>query len=279
MKKTVKKDIFDKKGNLLIRCGAEIDWDDRCFQLLESFDAFEEDDINIQQNTEQTIICHLVKTDRSNIIEKSKQFFLSNQGFSMEQVEIITNVMNSIIHNNKDKIWYLHLNTLFNYVDWLYSHSVNVALIAGILALELKYSNQELEDIIIGAMLHDIGMVLIPKEILMKTKPLLKEEANFIKKHCELGYSMVQESNLSEETKLIMLQHHERLDGSGYPNKLQGSQITMPAQIVNIADSFDSATSFRPYKKAKSALELLEELNQSSSYNPFLVKLLSQYFI
>ena len=114
------------------------------------------------------------------------------------------------------------------------------------MAIELGYSGEGLFNTGLGALLHDIGKLLVPKSILEKKEPLSDIEMSFIIQHCELGVSSLEGFEFPEEYTDIVLQHHERLDGSGYPNGLKGDEISQNAKIVMIADVADSITSFCP---------------------------------
>lgn len=179
------------------------------------------------------------------------------------------------IFESKQKPWWMHINTLGNYLDWLYTHSIDVALISLMMAIELGYPENILLDISLGAVLHDVGKLLIPKQILQKNTALNAQEKVIVRQHCELGWDSVAECSLSEVIKYIILQHHERLDGSGYPKQLHAEQISEYAKLVMIADSFDGITAGRPYKKSKEANEALSILkSQNEAYSKEYLKAL-----
>lgn len=118
-----------------------------------------------------------------------------------------------------------------------------------------------------GAFLHDIGKLMIPKSILLKKSALTDEELSYIRQHCDLGSSMVTGFNLHRTSLDIIEQHHERLDGSGYPLGMMESQIPLHSQIVMIADTLDDITSYRPYKSARQIESAIEELrNEAEKY-------------
>ncbi|EHI97007.1 metal dependent phosphohydrolase [Clostridium sp. DL-VIII] len=162
-------------------------------------------------------------------------------------------------------------NVLFSLVDiksmdnYTYSHSVNVAVISLILGIGLNLSKRSLIHLCIGALIHDIGKIFIPKEILQKPGKLTLEEYEIIKRHPKYGYDFLGKfSNLSAHIKLIVSQHHERFDGLGYPNRILGKKISPLARIVSIADVYDALTSDRPYKRAMCPNDALEYLMSNS---------------
>ena len=179
-----------------------------------------------------------------------------------------SSILNQILFESKKQPWWLYINTLSNYVDWLYTHSINVALISEMTALALHLENDRISSIALGALLHDIGKLMIPSEIIQKPGKLTEQEFFFMKQHCELGYSMVKEQNLPAIATDIILQHHERLDGSGYPFGLRQSQIPLHSGIVIVADTLDAMTSFRPYKKPKGIGEAIAELKRERDQYP-----------
>lgn len=154
-----------------------------------------------------------------------------------------------------------HFNEMRSYSDNTFSHSLNVAVIAGILGKWCNYRNAELKNIILSALLHDIGKLSVPLSILNKPGRLSDEEFAVIKKHPQEGYQMINEdARISNDIKLGIWQHHERLDGSGYPRGLVGNEIFAVAKIISIADAYDAITSERIYHHKKTPLEALDIL-------------------
>jgi HD-GYP domain-containing protein (c-di-GMP phosphodiesterase class II) len=124
-----------------------------------------------------------------------------------------------------------------------------------------------------GSWLHDCGKIGIPEAILNKPGALNSEQFDMIKKHPSWGADVARKAQLPEPIVNIVLYHHERIDGKGYPSGLKGADIPLEARIVAIADAFDAMTSDRPYRKklsAKEAMYVLKE-SESSSFDPDLV--------
>jgi HD-GYP domain-containing protein (c-di-GMP phosphodiesterase class II) len=113
----------------------------------------------------------------------------------------------------------------------------------------LKFSQEEMVRLSHGALLHDIGKIGVPDAILMKPGPLTEEEWAIMRTHPELGFQMVSDVRQLERAREIILNHHERFDGKGYPRGLRGDAIPLPARVFSIADSFDAMISDRPYRK------------------------------
>ncbi|OZM56657.1 phosphohydrolase [Lottiidibacillus patelloidae] len=128
-------------------------------------------------------------------------------------------------------------------------HSDRVANYAGKVAKKMKLNKEQLENLIFASYLHDIGKINVPSEILNKPGRLTEEEYEIIKKHPADGAEMVRGTNYDELVPIIE-QHHERLNGSGYPFGLKGDEILLEAKIIAVCDTFDAMTGDRSYRKA-----------------------------
>ncbi len=133
-----------------------------------------------------------------------------------------------------------------------FGHSRTVAKYSHILAgiLEIK-DKSTLDNIRKGALLHDVGKIAIPDSILRKPRPLTSDEWEKIRLHPTLGYGLIKEIKLLEEVGNIILYHHERYDGTGYPKGLKKDEIPVEARIFGVADALDAITSYRPYRKER----------------------------
>jgi HD-GYP domain-containing protein (c-di-GMP phosphodiesterase class II) len=135
--------------------------------------------------------------------------------------------------------------------DYLLKHSLNVAIYSILLGFKMNLPKDKIQILGIGALLSDIGMNNVNGRITLKKDKLTKKDKSEVMKHPVWGYKFLKENHLiSPMTRAVVLQHHERLDGSGYPRGLEGEKILDLAQIVAIADTFDALTSDRPYRKA-----------------------------
>ncbi|WP_248930473.1 HD-GYP domain-containing protein [Paenibacillus hamazuiensis] len=145
--------------------------------------------------------------------------------------------------------------------DYLYQHSLNVCIYTTMLAMSHGYSREELMTIGLGSLLHDIGKTQIPTDVLKKQGKLTREEYEIIKRHAEYGFRFLKdEPNIPLLAAHCALQHHERLDGSGYPRGLKGSDIHEYARWIGIADSYDAMTTHRVYRSAMLPHQALEVL-------------------
>ncbi|MCX7816637.1 MAG: HD-GYP domain-containing protein [Syntrophales bacterium] len=146
--------------------------------------------------------------------------------------------------------------------DWYtYTHCTNVGILGVALAKAVfgLDSEHDLYALGVGFFLHDLGKVRIADSILNKNGPLTEGEMKEIRKHPYYGFAMLTEARqLTEESKIIVLQHHERYDGSGYPRGLKGNEIHLYGRLCALVDVFDALTSDRPYRKGMSSFEALK---------------------
>jgi HD superfamily phosphodiesterase len=154
-------------------------------------------------------------------------------------------------------------------------HVRRVAEYTKIIATELHFDPYEAETLKSASMMHDLGKLMISADIIEKPDQLTPEEYEEIKKHAQYGYDILSNSkgHTIEIARMIALQHHEKWDGSGYPNGIRGNNISLYAQIVSVADVFDALTSTRSYKKAWSVDQArIEILNQRGrQFSPVVV--------
>ncbi len=169
----------------------------------------------------------------------------------------------------------LNLLELKDIDDYTFTHSINVTLLAIMLAKKIGYSNEGLKIIATAGLLHDIGKTLIPKEILSKTSEITDEEYEIIKKHPVYGYEIIKSySGYPSLIQKIVLLHHEKVSGKGYPFGLRGEQMGEGAQIISLADMFDGTTNPRVGTAARPFWYSLTQINKESgsSFSPRLAK-------
>lgn len=153
------------------------------------------------------------------------------------------------------------ISDVFAYDDYIFTHSFNVTVYTLALGKQLGLSKKDLEVLGLGALLHDIGKMNVPKKILLKPGKLTNQEFEYIKKHPVDGFNILR--NVYTMNLLVAhcaYQHHERLNGSGYPRGIRGDEIHLFGKIIAVADVFDAVTSDRVYRDAKLPSEALEIL-------------------
>ncbi len=143
------------------------------------------------------------------------------------------------------------LANLRSHEEYTYTHSVNVAALSVVFGKSLGLRRKDLYDLGIGGLFHDIGKFRIPDEILKKPGELTQKEFEIVKKHPHSGYRLMQgNTDLNDRALRVILEHHERYDGGGYPSALHGAQISKAANMVSIVDAYDALTADRAYRRA-----------------------------
>jgi len=159
--------------------------------------------------------------------------------------------------------------------NWVFCHMIKVALISAVISAFFGYDEKNRQTLCAGGLYHDIGKLFIPAEILQKTGPLCGYEMEIMRRHSSLGYEYVKTLDIDDEIKDIILTHHERLDGSGYPAGITGEKIREKAGIVMVADVLDAVTSRRPYREPGSADAAFEIISGAKKRFP---PRLAEYF-
>jgi putative nucleotidyltransferase with HDIG domain len=198
-------------------------------------------------------------------------------GIDHSLLENASVILSKTISGLTASLWWTSFRTFCSCTDWMIAHSINVAMLSTIIAVKSKEQSENQYRICLGALLHDIGKLLIPKEIVQKPGKLSEKEISIMRRHCEIGYYVAQRINLPNDSADIVLQHHERMDGSGYPQCITADRIPRFSRIVMIADSIDAITSLRPYKDAensKTGVDIL--LSEKSKFDPYYIGILLQ---
>jgi len=153
------------------------------------------------------------------------------------------------------------------------AHQKKVALLSSAIAKEMNLSEGQIESIYIAAMIHDIGKISVPSEILSKPDSINEAEYTLIKNHPEIAFETLKDIESPWQTTEIIIQHHERLDGSGYPFGLTNEDIIVEAKILGVADVIEAMSSHRPYRPSLGIDHALEEIvkNKGKLYDPKVV--------
>lgn len=169
---------------------------------------------------------------------------------------IVNQIIDEILKN--DEIAF-NLGDLKSVDDYTFEHSVNVCVLALLSGISLGMKKVSLVELGIGAILHDIGKILIPQDVLNKPGLLDDEEFDTVKRHARLGYDVLNRiKGVSQASAAVAMHHHERYDGNGYPNALKNEAIPLYSRIVAIADVFDALTSDRVYSRKISPYKAME---------------------
>ena len=192
-----------------------------------------------------------------------RQLMIKSMTKYLEALKGITaHLVDEILQNRSLMINLVDIKTYGNYI---YEHSLNVAVLSMILAVEARIPRNQLQSIFTGALMHDVGKVMIPQNICFKNGPFTEEEEVTMRTHPMLGYEYVKENrSIDGFSKSIILQHHEHYDGTGFPRKTSGEYISRASRIVSIANAYVDMTSDTPQKRAAPPNEAMEYLMASA---------------
>lgn len=184
-----------------------------------------------------------------------------NRDIDEEDTELVTSIKTLIsVINAKDR--------------YTYGHSERLVFYCKLLGDKLDLDKNDKLVLLRGAYMHDVGKINIPKEILIKKMPLTNDEWNMLKEHPQNGVDIVKPVKSLNDLQPLILYHHEKYDGTGYPKGIKGNNIPYLARVLTVVDSFDAMTSNRPYNKRKTYSEGIKELERCSGtqFDPAIAK-------
>ncbi|MDD4164756.1 MAG: HD-GYP domain-containing protein [Eubacteriales bacterium] len=272
------KNIYGIHGELLLAMGSELTekfieklLDSECDGAYIADDSVEDSGVKgiistkLKENTVRAVRSFFIG------IEKNNTFEARNSLSSMK------NLLEDIIDEiSTDKNAMVNMVDLKVFDDYTYYHCVSVAGLAIMVGVSAGMNRKALYKLGMGALLHDVGKIFIPKEILNKNGPLTKSEFEIMKKHSRLGSDYLKRQNaLPLESVIAVLTHHERYDSKGYPLGLPHNKQTIEGKIIAICDNFDAMTSDRPYRPAFSPSEAIEHImgNAGIMFDPSILNL------
>ncbi|NLZ44518.1 MAG: HD domain-containing protein [Clostridia bacterium] len=182
----------------------------------------------------------------------------ADQSFEEETVRNLADDLLSQVEMDPSLL--LNLTHIKAYDNYLFSHSVNVAILTLMVGEVLGYTKLELQELGTAALLHDLGMLSIPQEIWQKPGPLSPAEQEEIRKHPVYGEELLRNKGFPEEVLKVAREHHERYDGSGYPDGKREKEISFKARILAVTDVYDACISYRPYREQMTPQEALAQL-------------------
>lgn len=262
--------IFSQSGNLLIGKGTPLN--DKLIALLRMNSVY-----IVYIQLDENIFGEGHSNEKHGETVQDTPAFEKFEKVYSQTVELYSNTINQIVYQNKS----INVDELLSQVDTIvkqgsgsfqlmnalnsmkesddvtYVHSVNVALISNIIGKWMKLPSSTLELLTVSGLLHDIGKLKLPHMILNKTGPLTPSETVEMQKHPIHGYNIVKDQPIDQRIKNVVLMHHERGDGSGYPFKSRFSNISKEARIVAVADVFDAMTSNRCYRNAINPFDVI----------------------
>lgn len=210
----------------------------------------------------------------SKVEEKLDDLFDNFKNGKELAVNEVFNEMEEFAHEvSKERNILSQMRLLNQKDDYTFNHSLAVSVLSISLGKWNDYSEEQIFDLAITGLFHDIGKLQVPDEIINKSGTLTEEEYDLVKKHSRYGYEMLAETGMFNENILLgILQHHEKTDGSGYPESLKGEEIHEYAKIVSICDVYHALISKRSYKDKKNPLKVADYIRNESfnSLDPYL---------
>ena len=258
------KPIYDSNNRLLLNIGYKLSEPilQRISQLGIS-EIYIEPNQNIELQIKDVITDTTIKRTIAKIETMIKELEINNHQSNRinghnQMLSVYSSVFHRLIQELRNNV---SLVKLFDHIltsdHYVFEHSLNVTLYSLAIATKLGLDEDELYLIALGALLHDIGKTFVPSEVLYKTGKLTSDEFKEVQKHPEYGYQLIRNEHIHPVIAICALQHHEKLNGTGYPNNLKEKDIHLYAKILAIADVFDALTSNRVYRSAMPPQEAL----------------------
>lgn len=248
-------------------------------EYIKSLDKLGVSGVYIEDTLSHDIQIKSVISDELRIqaIKSIKGIYNSPENVS-RTINTVENLAKSIIYeilNNKNIM--VNMIDIKTFDDYIYSHSVNVAVLSSVVGIAMHLEGTKIEKLTASALLHDLGKVFIPKEVLSKIDNFTAEEEKIYKSHPEKGYRYIKQyyNNIPVTTYVGILQHHERFDGKGYPDGKKGEDISMFARILSVCDAYDNMATESPNKKACLPSDAIEYImaNNGQIFDPKIVKI------
>lgn len=193
--------------------------------------------------------------------------------------EYVQELVDSFFEHEENNTLLFETEDTRTYNTWLYYHSLNTCLLSIGIAIKKGLSKKETYEIALGAIFHDIGKMFIPRELVNKLNPTDREKAE-IRKHCEIGYKLFTKYDYSINTRYAIWFHHEREDGSGYPNGVLGEKIPLAAKIVSLASTYDNMVNYNPFfANPMPQSEALEQICGDKRFDTGCVIALTQFVV
>ncbi len=283
--------VFDEAGNLLVGSGAELS--DSLIERLERLGVafiYVEDELGEGIDLEHDVISHDLRMEFYHQIKKVYRVMgeAIKAGEPPEKVaslvdrgrlaDLVDDILDSM---TRQKNAFIDIIYPKDERDYLCMHATHVAILSIFLAYKMGMPVKDIFSIGMGAIFADVGMLFVPEDIRFKPSSLTPQEWQVVRKHPEKGFSVVRKIELIDaRTASVAYQHHERLDGSGYPRALKGDEIHRYARVVAVADVFDALVSPRPWRAPLFADEAIRQLEQGvldGKFDASVVRILTRW--
>jgi HD-GYP domain-containing protein (c-di-GMP phosphodiesterase class II) len=219
----------------------------------------------------------IVFRNYQGIIKKIDDFFVQIASGAVPDARMVAVITDGLLQSIRD-----NRITTVGYIlgsevqsQELAKNSINTAILSALIAGEFEFSDQNMRQLIVGSLLHDVGMLRLPREILDKRGGLSPEETRQMQVHPFYSYNIIRgELKFSEDVGRIAIQHHERWDGEGYPRHFRGQEIAMGARIVSVVDAFEAMVSEKPYRNSMIGYQDMKNILSANSrrFDPDVLK-------
>lgn len=227
--------------------------------------------ISVKKQTDNIISCALSDEQVTRLVENVKQFLIAAQAEKGINIDGLVETREYLIKAVQDVVNSLNHIGEIRIVEYSYAaHVINVASISTVIAIKMGFKPEDIRKIALGALVHDVGKVKIPWQILEKPNKLTPKEFDLFKLHVPLGFKMAKdELNLDPIICRIILEHHEHYDGTGYPKKLSAPDMHSFSQLVCVANYYENLSTSKYDSKPKSCSDVVKDLlSMNTWFNP-----------
>ncbi|MBP2644745.1 MAG: hypothetical protein H6Q75_185 [Firmicutes bacterium] len=245
----ISRNIYNSSGSLLLAKDSVLD-ESLIYRLSQLYiDAVYIKNPFCQVEPAEDVLHEKTRVDALRVTQKAFNEFRQTRKLEVTALLDIVNKVVEDIMSNKNAV--IHLTDIRANDDYTFGHSINVCLLATMIGVKLKLKETQIKELALGALLHDVGKMLVPSELLGKTGKLTRDEWKIVKAHAEQGFEILRKDcAIPLVSAHTAYQHHESLDGKGYPRGITGNKVHYYAKITAIADIYDALTSERPYRQA-----------------------------
>ncbi len=269
---TLSQDVYNDLGNIILATGTNVT--QRHIDYFKSH-GIEYVYLNVKESSEKKEVLSAVSQEKyrelsdnyKHMLEVYKNLYAQIQSSNVKfDAKALSEELSILVDQLIDDNNVLGAMRLLNFDEpYHFTHSINVSMISAMLAKWLNFKREDIYKIAFAGLIHDIGKAKVPQDILNKTEKLNDEEFSALKRHSRFGYELLKNNDtVNSLTLAAVLFHHERSDGSGYPNGLNDSQIPLYARIVAVADVFDAVTSDKIYRKGVSSFKAFTIIKDES---------------
>ncbi len=206
-----------------------------------------------------------VYMDYMSYINSVYTVYATNKTLNSQEVTQQAQKLCQFIKDNRRYVLRIISTPSIENKNFLVNHSMRSTVVAVTIGIQLQFPEEKLVELAVACILHEIGMILLPPQIYMNDKPLSQPERLMMNTHPIVSFNILKKAEFSQNIQIAVLEHHEKINGSGYPRHVTGDKISIYAKIIALACSYEAITAPRGYKEERTAFEALIELVRNSS--------------